>query len=557
MDQSPTLDAAALDETEETAHHDPSTDDTAVDPPVDELVDPSSPEVEFVDGAFEVEFVEDVASSTPVVHAGCLLGIDAQPVEVEVRVAVGLPEFEIGGLPQRHAREARLRVKSAIGAQGFRMPKRNLVCNLAPGSAVKTGSSFDLAIATGILAVIGTVDEHALTDTLLLGELSLGGQLRSIRGVLPHLRSALQRGLKRAIVPAGNETEAALVRDLDVRVARDLRDVVAHLNDEAPLPPPRPRPKARHVPSVDLAEVRGQGAVRRALEIAAAGGHHVLMIGPPGAGKTMLARRLSTILPSPSETEALEIATIASAAGIRPPADLGSTERPFRAPHHTASAAAMVGGGQPIRPGEVTLAHRGVLFLDELPEFRRDVVETLRTTMTTGQVHIARALAHVRMPAAPLMVAAMNPCPCGYAGDPERLCTCSAPQIERYRSRISGPLVDRFDLHVVVPRVAARHLRRRDRGETSAVVRERVTAARARQTDAPDTLESLMAQTAESALAMLDHAVDALGLSARAYVKALRIARTIANLEAASRIDEAHVGEAIQYRILDRRQLRS
>ncbi|HJK90095.1 MAG TPA: ATP-binding protein, partial [Polyangiaceae bacterium LLY-WYZ-15_(1-7)] len=326
----------------------------------------------------------------------------------------------------------------------------------------------------------------------------------------------------------------------------------------AELPRPTPSVASHDAAGPDLADVRGQASVRRAFEIAAAGGHHLLMIGPPGAGKTMLARRLPTLLPTPDPEEALEIATVASAAGLRPPGSLEAAPRPFRAPHHTASAAAMVGGGEPVRPGEVTLAHRGVLFLDELPEFRRDVIETLRTTMETGEVAICRARQRVRMPAGPLVVAAMNPCPCGYAGDPERLCSCSPERVDRYIGRVSGPLLDRFDLHVMVPRVPTRDLRSAPRSEASAAVRARVEKARARREgrNATRPLETLFAETEDAALALLDRTVDALGLSARGYVKALRVARSIADLEGSARITSPHVAEAIQYRRLDRRPLR-
>tara|TARA_B100001750_G_scaffold214882_1_gene198332 strand:- start:39 stop:968 length:930 start_codon:yes stop_codon:yes gene_type:complete len=309
-----------------------------------------------------------------------------------------------------------------------------------------------------------------------------------------------------------------------------------------------------------LAEVKGQASVRRALEIAAAGGHHLLMLGPPGAGKTMLARRLPGILPAPDSDEALAIATLGSVAGTSPPGSLDHVQRPFRAPHHTASAAAMIGGGEPPRPGEVTLAHRGVLFLDELPEFRRDVIETLRTTMELGEVQIARARYRVRFPADPLVVAAMNPCPCGYAGDRERLCTCTPDRVDRYRQRISGPLVDRFDLHVAVPRILARDLRQAAPGESTAVVAARVAEARRfraeRPNDAGPELEGLLAATDGDALDFLDRATDALGLSARGFVKALRVARTIADLETAERVSTPHVAEAVQYRLLDRRPAR-
>jgi magnesium chelatase family protein len=494
------------------------------------------------------------------VHASCLVGLTAHPVEVEVHLGGGLPSLDLVGLPEAALRESRVRVRAALAAVGFALPPKHVILNLAPADLKKRGAGFDLPIAVALLAASGACAPNLLDTTLFVGELSLSGELRGVRGVLPLLEGARRIGLTRAVVPAACEREASWVPSLDVRIARTLAEVVDMLAGVADLPRARGDGETSHDPIVDapdLADVHGQPGARRALEIAAAGAHALLLVGPPGAGKTMLARRLPAILPPPTPTERIEIASIASAAGL-PITGL----RPFRAPHHTASTAAIVGGGDPVRPGEVTLAHGGVLFLDELPELARASIEALRTTMELGVAAVARVNERVVMPARPLLIAAMNPCPCGYAGDRTRECTCPASRIDSYRARISGPIVDRFDMHVMLPKVAVASLARGPGGEASAVVRARVERARARALAAGTmteggrhagiALDRALGELTREGRSLIERAGDRLGLSLRGLGRALAVARTIAHLDAAARVDTAHVAEALGYRLLDR-----
>jgi magnesium chelatase family protein len=489
-------------------------------------------------------------------------GIDAPAVTVEVHLASGLPALNIVGLPEMAVKESRDRVRGALLNGRFEFPAGRVTINLAPADLPKEGGRFDLPIAVGVLGASGQVRRSALDGVELLGELALSGQLRPVNGVLPAALAVRDAG-RALILPQENAAEAALVSDLTVYPAGHLLEVCEHLNGTALLPPfQRGEEHQALADYPDLADVRGQEHAKRALEIAAAGGHSLLFIGPPGTGKSMLASRLAGILPPMTEAEALEAAAVRSVSGVEPFDPGRWRERPFRSPHHTASGVALVGGGSNPRPGEISLAHLGVLFLDELPEFDRRVLEVLREPLESGHIHISRAARQARFPAQFQLVAAMNPCPCGYLGDPSGRCRCTAEQVTRYRARISGPLLDRVDLHVEVPRLPPERLSGAagDEAETSAAVRRRVEVSRERQLAragrpncalTPREIERTCALDSTGRELMM-RALTRLGLSARAYHRVLKVARTIADLAASEVITTAHLSEAIGYRRLDR-----